>query len=95
MTADSTSTLTVAEAARRLHKSAEQVRRELRQGRLKGHRVGHRWYLDAGELEERAFHPLLDPELLARIDKLRDEIFQRNGLVFDVVAMVNEDREEH
>ena len=40
-------TITVAEAARRLGRSIEQVRRYLREGKLKGRRIGQQWFIDA------------------------------------------------
>ena len=42
--------MTVAEAARRLGRSIEQVRRYLREGRLAGRRVGQQWFIDESEL---------------------------------------------
>ncbi len=38
--------LTVNEAARRLGRSIEQVRRYLREGRLPGRRIGGQWFID-------------------------------------------------
>ena len=42
--------LTVAEAARRLSRSIEQVRRYLREGRLPGRRIGQQWFIDEAVL---------------------------------------------
>lgn len=42
--------LTVAEAARRLDRSTEQVRRYLREGRLRGRRLGNQWFIEGGAL---------------------------------------------
>lgn len=39
--------LTVAEAARRLGRSIEQVRRYLREGKLPGRRIGQQWFIPA------------------------------------------------
>ena len=39
--------VTVAEAAKRLERSTEQVRRYLREGRLTGRRIGGQWFIDA------------------------------------------------
>lgn len=55
--------LTVAEAAVRLNRSAEQVRRYLREGRLPGSRIGGQWFIPEDALtafgqamrEERGF----------------------------------------
>jgi excisionase family DNA binding protein len=38
--------ITVAEAARRLGRSIEQVRRYLREGKLAGRRIGQQWFID-------------------------------------------------
>ncbi len=42
--------LTVAEAARRLGRSQEQVRRYLREGRLTGRRLGGQWFMEEASL---------------------------------------------
>ncbi len=42
--------LTVAEAARRLSRSIEQVRRYLREGRLAGRRIGQQWFIEEAAL---------------------------------------------
>ena len=41
----------VADAARRLERSTEQVRRYLREGRLPGQRVGGQWFIDGNALD--------------------------------------------
>jgi len=43
--------VTVAEAARRLDRSIEQVRRYLREGKLPGRRIGLQWFIEEGALE--------------------------------------------
>ncbi len=43
--------ITVAEAARRLERSTEQVRRYLREGRLGGRRIGGQWFIDQAALD--------------------------------------------
>ena len=45
--------ITVAEAARRLGRSLEQVRRYLREGKLKGQRVGGQWFVEEASLPVR------------------------------------------
>ena len=42
-----TELISVADAARRLERSTEQVRRYLREGRLNGRRIGGQWFIDA------------------------------------------------
>jgi excisionase family DNA binding protein len=87
--------ITVAEAAKRLDRSIEQVRRKLREGKLKGQRIGNQWFVDEGSLRKlRTKRPLIPPELMAEVDALRREIAERNpGQVWDAVQMVNEVRE--
>src|SRR4051794_15408985 len=43
--------VTVADAATRLGRSTEQVRRYLREGRLHGRRFGGQWFIESAELE--------------------------------------------
>jgi excisionase family DNA binding protein len=47
--------VTVEEAARRLDRSIEQVRRYLREGRLPGRRIGQQWFIEERALA--AWHP--------------------------------------
>jgi excisionase family DNA binding protein len=47
--------LTVEEAARRLDRSLEQVRRYLREGRLPGRRIGQQWFIEESTLA--SWHP--------------------------------------
>lgn len=42
--------ITVAEAARRLGRSLEQVRRYLREGKLRGQRIGGQWFVEEASL---------------------------------------------
>lgn len=43
--------LTVAQAARALERSTEQVRRYLRENRLTGQRIGGQWFIDRADLK--------------------------------------------
>jgi excisionase family DNA binding protein len=43
--------MTVADAARELSRSTEQVRRYLREGRLPGRRMGGQWFIERAALE--------------------------------------------
>lgn len=43
--------LSVGDAAKRLQRSTEQVRRYLREGRLSGKRIGGQWFIDRPVLE--------------------------------------------
>ena len=90
---DTEGMITVAEAAKRLHLSIEQVRRKLREGKLKGQRVGNQWFVDETALEPRK--PLIPPEVLDEIDQIRRRIAERNpGYVFDAVELVRRIRDE-
>ena len=86
--------VTVAEAAKRLNRSIEQVRRKLREGKLKGQRIGNQWFVEEGAMVEldtnSAF--LVSRELLKRIDRNSQAIFQRSGMV-DVKGLLDEVRE--
>ena len=89
--------ITVAEAARRLNRSIEQVRRYLREGKLNGQRIGNQWFvyetsLNSGEKLE----PLIPIELVEEIRQRRKRIFLENGSqYFDVVEELRKDRESH
>jgi excisionase family DNA binding protein len=73
---DGQSLVTVGEAARRLDRSTEQVRRYLREGRLSGRRIGGQWFIDEDALvafqqalrEERSFLEKIRPA--AEVDPL-------------------------
>ncbi len=43
--------LSVADAARRLERSTEQIRRYLREGRLRGERIGGHWFIERDVLD--------------------------------------------
>ncbi len=45
--------ITVSEAARRLGRSIEQVRRYLREGKLPGRRIGQQWFIEEAALGRR------------------------------------------
>ena len=49
--------ITVAEAAQRLGRSLEQVRRYLREGKLKGQRIGGQWFVEEASLPLRYQFP--------------------------------------
>ncbi len=42
---DTDGTITVAEAAKRMNLSIEQVSRKLREGKLKGQHIGNQWFV--------------------------------------------------
>ena len=46
-----TSLLSVSDAAKRLQRSTEQVRRYLREGRLTGRRIGGQWFIERATLD--------------------------------------------
>lgn len=47
--------ITVQEAARRLGRSIEQVRRYLREGKLEGQRIGQQWFIEEASLSGQPF----------------------------------------
>ena len=88
--------ISVAEAAKRLNRSIEQVRRNLRDGKLKGQRIGNQWFVDRASLaRDLKSEPLIPRELVEKIRQTREAIYQRNGIVFDVVEELRRDREGH
>jgi|SRR5581483_7469231 len=96
---DTRGMITVAEAARRLNRSIEQVRRNLREGKLKGQRVGNQWFVDESCLAKngtKEFRPLIPRELNDRIDRLGSRVIERirreGGPPVDVLAMLDESR---
>jgi len=62
----------VADAARLLERSTEQVRRYLREGRLDGRRIGGQWFIDGTALEafQQAAHARND--FISRLKPARD-----------------------
>ena len=87
--------ITVTEAARRLNRSTEQVRRYLREGKLKGQRIGNQWFVEERTLEASRDKPLVPPELVERIRRRREAIRRRIGPDFDVVELIRQSREGH
>jgi excisionase family DNA binding protein len=87
--------ITVAEAARRLNRSIEQVRRYLREGKLRGQRIGGQWFVEEECLSAKPGQPLVPPELVERIRRTREEIRRWAGHDFDVVEMIRQSRESH
>jgi excisionase family DNA binding protein len=67
--------ITVAEAAKRLNRSIEQVRRYLREGKLKGQRIGNQWFVDEASLtgtgQARAKRRLAFERALALRERIR------------------------
>jgi hypothetical protein len=95
---DTKGMVSVAEAAKRLDRSIEQVRRNLRDGKLRGQRIGNQWFVDETcleRLESTSSEPLIPRELVEQIRRTREEIYKRNGIVFDAVKIINESREGH
>ena len=92
---DTEGMVTVAEAAKRLNRSIEQVRRYLREGKIKGQRIGNQWFVDENSLQkpERSIEPLVSRELLERMDRNREAIYRRNRGMVDVKALLDEVRE--
>jgi excisionase family DNA binding protein len=64
--------LSVTEAARRLSRSTEQVRRYLREQRLRGHRIGGQWFIEAKALTEFQAAAKEDRGFIARLTSHAD-----------------------
>jgi excisionase family DNA binding protein len=98
MAIDTSGYITVTEAANRLHLSAEQVRRKLRDGKLKGYRVGNQWFVDETTMEKSArAKPLLSQEFIDSVKRLRKEANKYNEAQgnppFDAVEMIRRHRD--
>ena len=93
MVIDISGMITVAEAAKRLHLSHEQMRRNLRDGKLRGQRIGNQWFVEELALEKSSHTSYLPPELIARIKE------RRSGAAFralpPAVQMIEETRESN
>lgn len=59
--------MSVAEAAQRLNRSTEQVRRYLREKRLRGHRIGGQWFIEAKALTDFATNAAEERGFIARL----------------------------
>lgn len=59
--------MSVSEAARRLNRSTEQVRRYLREKRLRGHRIGGQWFIEARALSEFVASTAAERGFIARL----------------------------
>ena len=94
MAIDTSGMITVAEAAKRLNLSQEQVRRNLRDGKLRGQRIGNQWFVDERDTFHREKKPLIDPELRARVYARRAKL-ARKGPLPDVVELLRESRTGH
>ena len=102
MAIDTSGYISVAEAARRLGLSTEQVRRKLRDGKLRGLRIGGHWFVDRDALntdrpnESRSRERLIPREVLEDVERIKRQIAKRNpGYVFDAVEMVRAARDDH
>src|SRR5215217_2160243 len=88
--------ISVAEAARRLNRSPEQVRRDLRRGKLKGQRIGTQWFVESASVVNgrRPDEPLIPREVAQDVRRIAQGIAEKNpGYVFDPVEMVRRVRE--
>jgi excisionase family DNA binding protein len=63
--------LTVAQAARVLERSTEQVRRYLRENRLTGQRIGGQWFIDRSDLQQFADSAKAKQTFLSRVGLAR------------------------
>ena len=97
---DTRSNVTVAEAAERLGLSNEQVRQRLRAGKLRGQRIGNRWFVEERDLRKAGKNeaPMFAPEVIAEIHKIQDEIAEYNlaqgNPPIDVLELIRQHREE-
>ena len=89
--------VTVAEAAKILDRSIEQVRRYLREGKLKGQRIGQQWFIPKDALDSWKNGASLYErrmKLLREVQELREQIYKETGRLFDGPEAVRKSREE-
>jgi excisionase family DNA binding protein len=96
MAIDTSGYVTVGEAATRLKLSIEQVRRQLRDGKLQGHRVGNQWFVAERALPTgKAHEPLIAPDIIEHVRRIRERVARRNpDYTWDAVEMVRRSRGE-
>lgn len=61
--------LSVGDAAKRLERSTEQVRRYLREGRLQGQRIGGQWFIERATLDHFAAATRTQQNFVQRLGK--------------------------
>jgi len=86
--------ITVQEAARRLGRSIEQVRRYLREGKLAGKRVGQQWFIPESALAQVKGNGNRQTEIerwLESLEALRNSM----PTLPDCTPWILEDRDEH
>lgn len=97
---DTQGLLTVHQVAQRLGRSLEQVRRYLREGKLRGQRIGNQWFMEESAIQEyigRSSHQDRRWQLFERVNRRREEIrqrWERLGIQIDAAELVREVREE-
>jgi excisionase family DNA binding protein len=88
--------ITVAETARRLNRSTEQVRRYLREGKLRGQRIGNQWFVEeSAARDSMTTRYEQQMEVLQRIRENREAILRESGLQprgAEIIRQVREDR---
>jgi excisionase family DNA binding protein len=90
---DTDGMITVAEAAKRLNRSIEQVRRYLREGKLKGRRVGNQWFVDPASINQSVPEAVYSARKLAfeRALAVRERIREQYGEI-DIDAEIEAGR---
>jgi hypothetical protein len=83
--------ISVAETAKRLNRSIEQVRRYLREGKLKGERIGNQWFVDGASLDPEAGTYEARRLAFERALAIREQIRERYGAV-DIPAEIEAGR---
>jgi excisionase family DNA binding protein len=88
--------ITVAEAAKRLNRSIEQVRRYLREGKLKGQRIGNQWFVEEKETLGASASEQREQQLalLERIIANREAIRRESGVQQPGAELIRQLREE-
>ena len=94
--AQPTDNLKLAEVARQLNRSLEQVRRYVREGKLPAQKIGLQWFVSPQALNsfKARGHRASDVDILARARDLREEIRERVGTL-NVSELLDQSRRNH
>lgn len=89
--------LSVAETAQRLQRSTEQVRRYLREKRLRGHRIGGQWFIEAKALTEFLAYSAEERGFLGRLraGQERDTLGDTIGITTGAGSSIAEGKDEY
>ena len=85
--------ITVAEAAKRLGRSLEQVRRYLREGKLKGQRIGGQWFVEEASLPLRYQPSRGTDQRIREVSVVMEAPKLTKEELDDLIRLIDENRE--